>query len=322
MTGAFRPSRRKNARIAGVPVLVACLFLLAGCASAPHLAPATRQALPERVQLDDVPFHGQRDYQCGPASLAMALQAAGRDVSVDTLIPQVFLPGREGSVQPEMLATVRRHGLVAYRLPGRFTALLTELAAGHPVVVLQNLALPAWPLWHYAVAIGYDLSGETLTLHTGMTPEREVAFGRFDATWARGDRWAFVALPPGELPAAGLDGALRAIADFEAVQGSRAALPAWRALTDRQPEWAMALFGLGNARHATGDIAGARVAFRRATEADPELAPAWLNLGQLARQAGDLADARRAFSRAAAIPGPWQDRARDAREALDTEIDA
>lgn len=309
-----------NARYAGVCALMILLSTLAGCASTPSLAPELRRQLPPRVQLDDVPFHGQRDYQCGPASLAMVFQAAGRGATVDALIPQVFLPGREGSVQPEMLATVRRHGLIPFRLPGRYGALLAELAAGHPAVVMQNLALPAWPVWHYAVAIGYDRAAETLTLHTGMTPRREVDAGRFDATWARSGRWAFVALPPGRLPAsAGAETMLQAIADFESARGPRAALPAWQALVARHPEHAMARFALGNARHALGDRAGARAAFRAATEADAELAPAWLNLGLLARQAGDRAAARHALERAAALPGPWQPRA---RRALDEETDA
>ncbi|RTR05366.1 PA2778 family cysteine peptidase [Halomonas nitroreducens] len=322
MTGHIRPPQRRNARIAGVLVIMACLLLLAGCASAPQVSPATREALPDRVKLDDVPFHGQRDYQCGPASLAMVLNAGGRDASVDALIPQVFLPGREGSVQPEMLATVRRQGMVPFRIPGEYDALLEELAAGNPVVVMQNLALPAWPLWHYAVAIGYDLPDESLTLHSGMTPERVVDVARFDATWARSDRWAFVALAPGRLPASvGVDAAIRAIADFESAQGNRAALPAWQALAERHPDAAMVQFALGNARHATGDGPGALAAYRAATTADPELAPGWLNLGLLASREGDLQTARQALDRAAALPGPWQARARAERASLDQEAE-
>ncbi|KGE77976.1 MULTISPECIES: PA2778 family cysteine peptidase [Halomonas] len=323
MTGLFSTAGRKNARPAGVLALVLTLLLLTGCATAPSLSPATRQALPSMALNEAVPFHGQRDYQCGPASLAMALEAAGLDVSVDELIPQVFLPGRDGSVQPEMLATVRRHGLIPFRLDGGFAGLLDELAAGHPVVVMQNLSLPAWPQWHYAVAIGYDLPAEELVLHTGMTPERAIDFGRFDATWARSDRWAFVALPPGELPAdAGVENATQAIADFETLNGSEDALPAWQALAERHPKAATVRFALGNARHATGDADGAMRAFQAAVDADPELAPAWLNLGIVAADQGRLDTARTALSRAAALPGPWQARARQERQALETEGDA
>src|SRR5690554_1923111 len=223
----------RNARPAGVLALMLLLLLVAGCAATPRLAATTEQALPRQLLLDDVPFHAQRDYQCGPASLAMVLNEAGVDVDVDILIPQVFLPGRAGSVQPEMLATVRRHGRVPFIVPGTMDALLTEVAAGHSVAVLQNLSLPWWPLWHYAVVIGYDLGEETLTLHSGEKPWMEIGMGRFDATWARSDRWAFIALPPGELPASALGRpAVQAVAAFESVQGAEVALPTWRALAE------------------------------------------------------------------------------------------
>ena len=305
----------QSARWPGALLLLVVVFLLGGCATTPPLSEATQAAVPPRLVLDDVPFHGQRQYQCGPATLAMMLGHAGRPASVDALIPQIFLPGREGSVQPEMLAAVRRHGRIPFVIPGSMEALLQETAAGHPVAVLQNLSLPWWPAWHYAVVVGYDLEREILVLHSGETPFREVASGRFDATWARSDRWAFVALPPGDLPVSRVGRpAVQAVAAFEGVQGSAAALPAWRALAVRRPDLGMAQFGLGNALAATGDGQGAADAFERATGADPDLAAAWLNLGLLRQSLGETAAAREAFGRAAGIPGPLQGRARSLLE--------
>lgn len=313
-----RPSRQ-NARLAGVLLwgLIILLFVsLSGCAGTPHLTESTERQLPRHALLESVPFHGQRDYQCGPASLAMVLEHQGVETDVDTLIPQVFLPGREGSVQPEMLAAVRRHGRIPFPIDNRFEALLQEIDAGHPVVVLQNLSLPAWPLWHYAVAIGFDLDARELILHSGEEAGRRESFRRFDATWARSDRWAFVALPPGELPlGTTASDAMRAIADFERVQPD-AALPAWAALTERFPNNGMVHFARGNALHASGDAPGAIAAFEAAVTQDPELSAAWLNLGLLLSQQQRPDDARRALQHAAERPGPWQARARDALRRL------
>ncbi len=306
----------RNESVQGVRWSGALLFLvmaalLGGCASTPPLSETTRSAVPDRQVLDDVPFHGQRDYQCGPAALAMVLDHAGQPASVDELIPRVFLPGREGSVQPEMLATVRRHGLVPFVIPGTMDALVQEVAAGRPVVVLQNLSLPWWPAWHYAVVIGHDLEKERLVLHSGETPRMDVSMGRFDNTWARSDRWAFVALPPGELPASEVGReTVKAVSAFESVQGQAAALPAWRALAERAPDRALAQFGLGNALAAGGEAREAARAFRRAAEAEPEFAAAWLNLGLLLRSQGETEEARAALRHAAEIPGPLQERAR------------
>ncbi|MDZ7853148.1 MAG: PA2778 family cysteine peptidase [Halomonas sp.] len=293
------------------------MLAMAGCASTPQLAETTRRELPRETLLEDIPFRAQRDYQCGPASLAMVLNASNVPVAVDNLIPQVFLPEREGSVQPEMLATVRRHELIPFVIDGKLDALLTEINAGNPVVVMQNLSLPAWPVWHYAVAIGFDLDAETLTLHSGMEPQRVESFKRFDATWARSDRWAFVALPPGKMPVTHeAESALDAIADFERVQGAQAALPAWESLVDRYPRHAMGHFALGNARYANGDRQGAVAAFEGAVEQDPDLAVAWFNLGLLYRELGKNDKAKEAFQKAAALPGAWQNQARQALDSL------
>lgn len=309
------PLCRWNARLAGV-----LLLLLTGCAGTPALSPGAAQTLPASAHVGGVPFHGQRDYQCGPASLAMVLNASGVPVGIDELIPQLFLPERQGSVQPEMLAAARRHGRIAYPLPGGFDGLLGELAAGHPVVVLQNLSLPAWPLWHYAVVTGYDRERQLLIHHSGEQARQAIAMGRFDATWARSGRWAMVALPPGTLPATLSPAqAAESIAAFEQVAGAEAALPAWQALTARWPDHAPGWFALGNAHHGDGDNDAAIAAFRQATRQDPQLAAAWLNLGLLQAALGRPRDAAAALTRAVALDGPFQARARQALTALPSE---
>jgi hypothetical protein len=143
---------------------------------------------------------------------------AGLPASPEALADAVFLPAREGSLQAEMLAGARRHGALAYRLPGELHALLKEVAAGHAVVVLQNLGLAVAPRWHYAVLVGYDLDTRELVLRSGTTRRERMSLATFEHTWARGGHWAFVALPPGRLPAtAALDTATQAAIAFERV---------------------------------------------------------------------------------------------------------
>src|SRR5437868_6842253 len=92
----------KNARcIAGVFLLV-----LGGCAS---LAPQTTQlrdrlppALHDYVELKEVPFFPQDEYQCGPAALATVLNTFGVKVTPEELVPEVYLPARKGSLQAGM----------------------------------------------------------------------------------------------------------------------------------------------------------------------------------------------------------------------------
>ncbi len=78
----------------------------------------------------------------------------------------------------------------------------------------------------------------------------------------------------------------------------------YQALTARAPTLAAAWFGLGNARYAGGDLAGATLAFERATQIDPQAADAWNNLALTHLAEGRLAAARAAAQRAIALGGP------------------
>src|SRR3990172_11921389 len=141
---------RGGIRAAIVGVL---LIAVSGCASrlwpqTAALREALPQGLPERVELTEVPFFAQTEYQCGPAALATLLVSSGVKVKPDDLVSQVYLPERKGSLQVEMLAAARRYGLVSYELAPRFADLLREIAAGNPVVVLIDQGIGPLEYWH------------------------------------------------------------------------------------------------------------------------------------------------------------------------------
>src|SRR5439155_9612974 len=163
-----------------------------------ELRMALPQGIPQKVELTQVPFFPQEEYQCGPAALATALASSGVKATPEELVPQVYIPERKGSLQIEMLAAARRHGLVSYQLAPRFEDLLRELAAGTPVIVLQNLGIGE--AWHYAVAIGYDYESGKLILRTGTTERRELPFTMHEMVWRRSGYWAMVVLPPERIP--------------------------------------------------------------------------------------------------------------------------
>jgi tetratricopeptide (TPR) repeat protein len=288
--------RRGGWRRAGRPFLV---LALAACAP---LAPRPPTLAVERPALA-VPFHAQREHACGPAALAMLLGARGVSVDPDALTPQLVVPGREGSFQPELLAAARAAGFIAQPIAPTLEALGAELAAGRPVLVLQNLGLSWLPRWHYAVAIGYDARHDELILHSGTDAARTASRRRFDSTWARGGRWGFVLLAPGELPT-GADAAAhaRAIAAFEArAADPAAARRAWQAARARWPErWELAL-GLGGRLAADGATAAAIDELQAAVALDPGQAVAWNNLASALMDAGRWDEALAAAERAAAL---------------------
>lgn len=283
---------------------LAGLALLGLAACAPHTAAGLRDGLPRRAEVAQVPFYPQEEYYCGPASLAMVLAWSGLPVTPDALVSQVYTPGREGSLGTDVLAAARRHGRLAVPV-GRLGDLLAELAAGHPVLVFQNLGLGWYPQWHFAVAVGYDLDAAEITLHSGRDPRRVTPLATFERTWARGEHWALVVLPPGTLPTtAGERTVMHAAVGLERAGRLAEAATAYAAIARQWPQSHGPLVGLGNARYALGDHAGAEAAFRDAIRRRPEDPAAWNNLAHALAKQGRHAEAVEAARHALGLGGP------------------
>lgn len=301
--------------IAGVLLLI---ILLTGCAT-PQVsalranAPA---ALPPQIELATVPFFPQEEYQCGPAALATALVNGGVATSPAALVPQVYLPGREGSLQTEMLAATRRHGRLAYRLAPSLKDLLLEVAAGNPVIVLQNLSFAFAPVWHYAVVIGYDREREEIILRSGTTRRLVMTLSTFERTWARAAYWAMVALPPQQLPETAIEANYVAAAAALERSSAAGARQAYAAALGKWPANLAARIGAGNAAYALKDLAAAETAYRQATLDHPRAGDAWNNLAQVQFELGRKNEAMIAAQRAVALGGPRIAEYRDTLKAI------
>ena len=299
-----RPGWRCSPALAGVFVCVA--VGLTGCAT-PQVSELQQRwpdDLPAKVALTQVPFVAQEEFECGPAALAMVFQAAGLAVDAQSLVDQVYLPARKGALQVEMLVTTRRNGLLPYVLAPTLDAVLREVAAGHPVVVFQNLSLPVYPVWHYAVVVGYDRSRNLLVLHSGTTGNSEVSLFAFERTWARGTYWAMLALQPTALPAtAQPDAMAQTIAALERVNPKAAQLAYATALQ----QWAThrgLMLGGANAAYGLGDLPLARSSYLRLLQTHPTDADGWNNLAQTLADMQRPAEARDAIGRAVSLGGP------------------
>ncbi len=286
-------------------VALLALVLLAGCAAPLQSQRLGASAFPDPVELHDVAFFPQEEYQCGPAALATVLDWAGIEVTPAALAPAVYLPARRGSLQLELLAAARRYGAVPYVLRPALTALLAEIQAGHPVIVFQNLALSWYPKWHYAVVVGFDLARDELVLRSGRSRRHVVPLAVFERTWRRGGYWAMVAMPPERLPRTAEEAPyLQAVVALERLQRWDEASRAYRAALARWPQSLGAQLGLGNSRYALGDTAGAVAAYRAAVAAHPDAGIAFNNLAQALADQGQWREAEQAIERAAALGGP------------------
>jgi hypothetical protein len=281
-------------RLAGV---LLGIVLLAGCATPPQtrsLLADQPSNLPERVELDDTPFYPQERYQCGPAALATVLSAHSVEVTPAQLTDALFIPALKGTLPEEIAAQARHYGMLAYRLDPSMESLLSEIARGNPVLVFQNLGTDWFQRWHFAVAIGYDLSTREIVSRSGTTKRWRTTLATFERTWARGGYWALVIVPGGSVPATARPGPyLRAVHDLELASQSAAA-GAYEAATRRWPDDPRGWLALGNNRYSAGSYEAAGRAFREAIRLAPGDPRGWNNLAYALAQRGCSSQARAA----------------------------
>jgi len=317
-------SRRSlwNARFAAGVFICALLQACAGLApQTAALLDGLPQGLPERVELTQVPFFAQDEYQCGPAALATLLVNSGVKTTPQELVPQVYLPARKGSLQVEMLAAARRNGLVSYQLAPSVVDLMRELAAGTPVVVLQNLGVAEG--WHYAVAVGYDYKLGMMILRSGVTEREEMPFAVHEFVWKRSGYWAMLAVPPERIPATADEGRwLGSLVAFERSNDFQKNRAAYSSFLQRWPDNVNAAIGLANAHHALGELPQAEKVLRAALARAPDSTVALNNLAQTLSDQGRDSEALPIAERAVASAGPHAAAVRQTRDGILKKIEA
>lgn len=288
-------------------VLLAGVLLLAGCAHPSGPLSRLMGGAAQPVELVEVPFQPQTAYHCGPAALAMVLGWSGVAADPQRLATELYIPAKKGTLQPELLARARRYGRLAYVIPPRLSALLRELEAGHPVLVLQNLGLSWYPVPHYAVVIGAEPRSGNLILRSGTQRRHIVAAETFDRTWARTKRWGIVVLPPGELPATATQAKLfQALADLDTSSSPAKTLPTWRAAETRFPHDSHFPLGLANALYHSGQLDAAAAVLKNALERLPRHnAALYNNLAQIEADRGNWDAAEAAAAKAVNLGGPF-----------------
>jgi tetratricopeptide (TPR) repeat protein len=167
------------------------------------------------------------------------------------------------------------------------------------VLVLQNLGVDAYPIWHYAVLIGVDAERGQAILRSGTRERQVMSWSRFEASWSRAGRWAVTVLAPGTLPSRPeVARYLEAVAGLEAADRKDEAALALAAALEQWPEQPLVRLALGNNAYVRRDLAGAIAAYRDGLGLSPDDVVLRNNLAQALLDKGcgaaALAEARHA----------------------------
>jgi tetratricopeptide (TPR) repeat protein len=301
--------------------------LLSGCAALIPQSEEIRQNrpadLPPAVELTEVPFFPQKEFECGPAALATSLAYFGAKVTPEELAEQVYLPERKGSLQVEMMASARRNGMVAYQIAPSFRDMLREVAAGIPVIVLMDFGMWPFSLWHYAVIVGYDMDKSEVVVRSGVNRRVLMPYGLLEYLWKDSKYWALVTPPPGKIPATATEVPfLKAVVALESLGKKAEARETYAAMLKRWPDSLGAGIGLANADYARGDLKQAESVLRLMVERHPDQAVAYNNLAQTIADQGRDAEALPLAERAVALGGAHAAAARETLDAISRRIKA
>jgi uncharacterized protein YvpB len=257
--------------------------------------------LHESYHIKKVPFINQEINNCGPATLAMMMKFHQQEVGAKTLASQMITPKSNGTFNMDMISAVRRQGMLGVEI-SEMKDLMTEIQAGHPVIVFQNLGFDWIPNWHYALAIGYDLDGPDIFLHSGEDKNKKVDLRLFERSWGKGGNWGLVVLPPGSLAASADDLAhAEAISGLELAGKLDDAEVSYETVLNKWPKSLPNLIGMGNVLYAKKDFLGSVDYLTKATQFHPTSSVAWHNLANAQGAAGKSRDAKSSAHKAISL---------------------
>ena len=286
------------------------MVLLAGCAQLVPQTMGLRNAWPAgtpwQVEIAGVPFFPQTENQCGPAAMATVLAQTGLAVTPEKLTDQLYLPARQGSLQVEMLAAPRRWGRVGYLLAPRYADVLREVAAGNPVIVLQDVG-DFFTEWHYAVLAGFNYDKGDLYLRSGTEQRLVLPFTFFERTWIKSGYWAMVVTAPGKIPVTATEpGWINAMVALERGGDRDATIAGYQAALQRWPDNLPAAIGLANQHHQRGALMEAAQVLRKALQHHPLSTVAMNNLAQTLSDQGRNSEAMLQVEAALKLHGPFE----------------
>ncbi len=175
---------------------------LAGCAD-PHAYkpgyPAQYKRLPDRVEINSVPFFRGQAYQSGPFALASMLSVHGVQTTPGLLEKPLKLPGAEDKLDQNMASLAREYGFVVYPVDHQFPDLLAQVSAGYPVLVRFNDGSLWWKEQRYGVLVGFNQNKRSVLIYTGLG-RLTVSFEEFTSDWNSAGNWALLVQSPRQLP--------------------------------------------------------------------------------------------------------------------------
>ncbi len=154
------------------------------------------EKLPRSAKIENISRIKQITNYCGPACVASVLNHLGREDTQETVGKVIYDAGSGATSGADMLLYARDKGFSAYSWNSNTRDLKAKLAAGFPVIVLQQNSIIDTS-GHYRVVTGYDDATSTFRVMDPYYDEiTSLTYSRFDQLWRTKGCWSLVVVPP------------------------------------------------------------------------------------------------------------------------------
>ena len=145
----------------------------------------------------EAPFIAQKEFSCGPASLAMVLNYYGCLISQEEIAKNFSSDQLLGSFSLDLIAEAKALGFSVEFGAGNLEKIKQSLEQNKPAIVFWNYLLEPLPARHFAVVVGYfETHNQTyLIIHSGAKPNQVFSQKNFLKLWARENNWMMTIKP-------------------------------------------------------------------------------------------------------------------------------
>lgn len=179
------PIRRITRVLGRLYISIPFLFFLVSCAGVPDVRDSSSSRL-----IENVPFHPQESYQCGPASLAGVLNYWHVEVSPENIAEGIYSESAGGTLDFDMVLYARQQGLEVSQYKGDFADIKRNIDWGYPVIVLVDYGFWIYQQYHYMVVVGYNENG--IVVNSGRERLKFISLTDFLKSWEKTEFWTML----------------------------------------------------------------------------------------------------------------------------------
>ena len=155
---------------------------------------AANAELPGRFKIDGVARVKQQANYCGPAAMESVFRAHGKKLTQETIGQEIYDAVGSATNGADMLLYAREHGFRAYSWNSSISDAKRKIAAGVPVIVLQQNSLTD-SSGHYRVLVGYDDTRSVFHVVDPYYDKTEMSYSESERLWNPMGHWALLITP-------------------------------------------------------------------------------------------------------------------------------